>query len=654
MAERAAGAEMLSMYFHIIPPLQACQVVLHNDVGNDMPLRSETIFSRNPPGSSSKPEEEGAALLFPHNAPVELPGEGEFIYWHPDCAIEVQGDEKSAVLRGSKARINFDARSWKFFSLLEKPVLFGSVIYNCWLSPSESRRLVLSCLEKNLVRSEHRPVTACPSDMKRCHLPPQVAAFLSCRNEGAGECTMRINDGLYRSRRGDKVLVVDPDSASWAVIPGRHDAVLQTLRGPLPFSRICSSFPSCEPSSMAELLQKMYYHGFISIDGRTCFPAPEIMWQPLDDRPLYPRSFYLHMTDACNFRCTYCYAKAETKGRTMSFPVAARIIDRVVAEIPFEELYFEFHGGEPLLMKEEIDAIVRYGKSAGKGKRIHFSLQTNGSLLDDEVIRWAKHWKVQVGISIDGPASVHDLHRKMPDGSGTFTKVWKSIQRAWQGGLEPGFMAVINEGADYLKAYEFFVSSGILSFKANYRASLGRAASDQEDPGKRGEDLASGFLAMVDEAANFNSKSPCRVRIHDLNLYLAALMGKKREYMCLRSPCGAGRSLLAFGPEGEIYPCEEMSTYPEFMCGSIDSAMPLTELIDSSSVILRLRERRVENIPRCSTCPWRRFCGGRCLHKAYHYFGDSMREDPMCAFYRTIFEELMWRIDADPRVLTLL
>jgi len=123
---------------------------------------------------------------------------------------------------------------------------------------------------------------------------------------------------------------------------------------------------------------------------------------------------------------------------------------------------------------------------------------------------------------------------------------------------------------------------------------------------------------------------------------------KKREYMCLRSPCGAGRSILAFGTTGEIYPCEEMSTYPEFRCGHLDDETPLPEMIDASPAVARLRARTVRAIPKCMACPWRNCCAGKCLHKAYHAFGDVMREDPMCAFFSTVYEALAWRLDEDP------
>jgi uncharacterized protein len=466
---------------------------------------------------------------------------------------------------------------------------------------------------------------------------------------------IQSRDGLYRSPRGDKTLLVDCDSASWAVVPPSIIGYLQDLEIPMAFSLFCATHPEKAPDSLKRDLELMYTHGFVMINGRNYYPPPEIMWQPLDGPPLYPRSFYFHMTDACNFRCTYCYARAEGKGKSMSVDMAKAIIDKLLAEIPHDYMYIEFHGGEPLLLKRDLAAIVDYGrrKAFSMSRRIDFSVQTNGSLIDDEVIEWALRNEIKIGISIDGAPEVHDRYRIDADGKGTFARVWKAITRAEDKGLRCGFIGVVHESDDYLRAYEFFVSRGILNFKLNYSASVGRASENYQFNELRAVKMAKGCLKMIDAAVAFNLKSPVKVKIHDINLYLGALTTKRRDYMCLRSPCGAGRSLLAFGTEGEIYPCEEMSTYPEFKCGSIKDTQKLTDLIDHAAAIESMRSRRVETIPECRSCTWRRFCAGKCLHKAYHSFGDIRREDPMCGFYRILFEELMWKIDEEPGVLTL-
>lgn len=463
-------------------------------------------------------------------------------------------------------------------------------------------------------------------------------------------------ENLFFSERGTgKVLILDPDSASWAILPGRIRDLLLQLEKPVRFSSLCAANPSLSPDYLKKTMDSFYHHGFININGRNYFPLPEDMWMPVDDYPVYPRSFYFHMTDACNFRCTYCYANANSKGKSMSRETGMKIIDRIISDIPYDNVFVEFHGGEPLLFKDSIFSIVEYGKKKARfaGKNINFSIQTNGSLLTEDVIRFARSNGIKMGISCDGPPDIHNRYRIFPDGTGTFDSVWESIKRAESMDYKVGFIGVVHETDDYMKAYEFFVSRGILSFKLNHSAPLGRAAEEIEFREGRGKKMAFACLEMVDAAVMFNKATKARLKIYDINFYLAVLARKKREYMCLRSPCGVGRSIMAFGTQGEIYPCEEMSTYPEFNCGNICNEIPLTEIVDDSPAIKKLRTRKVENIPRCSKCPWRRFCGGKCLHKSYHLHNDLYREDAMCDFYSTMFHELMWKIDSEPHIMSL-
>ncbi|MBI2264584.1 MAG: radical SAM protein [Armatimonadetes bacterium] len=452
---------------------------------------------------------------------------------------------------------------------------------------------------------------------------------------------------LSITHRGRKTLLVDPESASWAVVPKEYAAVLEALRRPLPFPVMTRRLRDFSEDSLKDLLARFFQHGMVRINGEGFFDKQEL-WPIPDDPPYYPFSVYLHSTDACNFRCKYCYAEAEGKGKRMTFETAKDILDRLLRELPGEFLSVEFHGGEPLLIKKTIYRIVEYGFAQARKwkKQIKFRMQTNGSLLDEEFISFAKKHRMEIGVSLDGGPALHDENRIYPNGKGTFEKVWEKVKLARSMGLRVGFLGVIDSPENYVKAFEFFTSRGVFRFKLNYNSPLGRATDNFEFPESLGERYARGLLGMVDLALEFNTASPVPCWVPDVNFFVEYLQSKERRYMCMRSPCGVGRSLLAFGCRGEIYPCEEMSSTGNFQCGNIyDEDMTIPEMVDSSTVISELRSRRIEKIPKCSVCTWRRFCGGRCLNKSFHYYGTIMREDPMCSFYSTLFEELMWKMD---------
>jgi len=111
--------------------------------------------------------------------------------------------------------------------------------------------------------------------------------------------------------------------------------------------------------------------------------------------------FTFVMTDDCNFNCTYCYQK---KGKKyLDVNTAKKAIDFF---FPFlaREISINFYGGEPLLAFTGIKDIVNHiqAKNRNGKKTIHYSISTNGSLLDDEVLQFLNRNKFSVLLSFDG------------------------------------------------------------------------------------------------------------------------------------------------------------------------------------------------------------------------------------------------------------
>lgn len=128
---------------------------------------------------------------------------------------------------------------------------------------------------------------------------------------------------------------------------------------------------------------------------------------------------------------------------------------------------------------------------------------------------------------------------------------------------------------------------------------------------------------------------------------LGSLRSFRREYMCMRNPCGAGVNMITVDVNGDLYPCEEMVGKPEFVIGNLADTS-VREAIDTSPVVQKLRERHVEEIPECSRCTWKQLCHGGCVHKSYTHFKRLDRESEHCSYYKRIYEELIWLEQAEP------
>src|SRR3990170_2286015 len=120
-------------------------------------------------------------------------------------------------------------------------------------------------------------------------------------------------------------------------------------------------------------------------------------------------SLTIILTDQCNFNCAYCYQK---KGKQR---LDSAVLTRAVRFFqPFfaRECFIDFYGGEPLLAFEEIRRTVEQIERLSKkrGIKAHYSLTTNGSLLNDYILDFLEDHEFSVLLSFDGLAQ--DISRR--------------------------------------------------------------------------------------------------------------------------------------------------------------------------------------------------------------------------------------------------
>ncbi|MGQ9802194.1 MAG: radical SAM protein [Candidatus Saccharicenans sp.] len=471
--------------------------------------------------------------------------------------------------------------------------------------------------------------------------------------------------GLYFSSRDQRILVVEPESASWIVLKKTDFSLLVSAGLIKPgsseraFVRLSdlNLFQSQQPTSSTDyllhLLYKLFIRNMVAINGYS-YHQPSSLWSVQK----YPHYFNLHLTESCNLSCRYC--RVDHNGSDpmmMSVETCKKIIKRVLEEVPGKKCIIGFHGGEPLLNIEAVMEGSRYAReiAASVGKELTLSLQTNGVLLP-RYSQLLKDLQVEVGVSIDGPEELHNRHRIFRSGRGSFQEVMAGIEAARNSGLNPGFLAVIHNPEDYLAVAGFFFEQlKTRSFRLNYSCYEGRAKRELSFNPHRAAEFARHWLQLVDYGLEEFKRTGTWLSLDDLNLFVAHLIAKDRPHMCYRSPCGAGNAILGFGHDGRIYPCEELVGKDEFCLGHIDDPLSLGRLLAESELLASLSSsRKVDNVPACADCPWRHFHGAGCLNKSYEYFGDTAHRDPMCHFYRTIFEELMWKLQDNPELVNLI
>ena len=144
---------------------------------------------------------------------------------------------------------------------------------------------------------------------------------------------------------------------------------------------------------------------------------------------------YLHLvvlpTEACNFRCVYCYEDFQHK--QMEPGVVRGIKGLLTSRAPrLETLHLSWFGGEPLLARGVIEDIMTHARELAKANprlRLASEATTNGYLLTRPVAE--RHLDLGVTryqISFDGPREWHDRKRVLAGGRGTFDAIWRNLQ----------------------------------------------------------------------------------------------------------------------------------------------------------------------------------------------------------------------------------
>lgn len=121
---------------------------------------------------------------------------------------------------------------------------------------------------------------------------------------------------------------------------------------------------------------------------------------------------------ACNLRCDYCfYLEKDSlfpprQPRRMDDATLEAFVRQYIEAQPGDRVVFSWQGGEPTLLGVEYyRRALALQRRHGCGRGIENTLQTNGTLLDDEWGAFLKANGFLVGISIDGPPALHDRSR---------------------------------------------------------------------------------------------------------------------------------------------------------------------------------------------------------------------------------------------------
>lgn len=299
-------------------------------------------------------------------------------------------------------------------------------------------------------------------------------------------------------------------------------------------------------------------------------------------RPPAPRinKLVLEVAEPCNLRCQYCYARPRTHGggaaRLMDPAAARQIVRRFLAGRESCALV-QFFGGEPTLnlaaieaAMEEAHALVEEGSLEAVPR---FAVVTNGVFRDPgRTLELLARHEVEVTVSLDGPASLHDALRPQADGAPTFDRASRQVQALIEAGLTVAVEAVytsrhVREGFSIVDLFQFCqkLDAPRLVFDVAYPP-----APEELNPllDPYFDQTIEYFRDAVDwwcESLLAGTNTPLRVYFQDLLRPLLEGM----EAVRFAGTCAAAEGDFAVGPGGELYACQLLYGEPEFALGNV-------------------------------------------------------------------------------------
>ncbi|WP_261193296.1 anaerobic sulfatase maturase [Pseudoruegeria sp. SHC-113] len=377
------------------------------------------------------------------------------------------------------------------------------------------------------------------------------------------------------------------------------------------------------------------------------------------------------MGPRCNIDCKYCYY-LEKEGLYPSekkFRMSEDMLEHYVRALietsrkaGMKEVAFAWQGGEPTLLGLPFfeRAVELQRTHCPDGIQISNSIQTNGILLDDDWARFLARENFLVGLSVDGPKSVHDRYRVDRQGRPTFDKVMQGGEILRRHRVEFNILCTVHRGnaGKGKTVYRFLRELGsphiqFIPIVERAGSHGGLAAAPQIDAAHANEittwsvsPRAYGkFLCDIFDI--WYRQDIGRVFVQFFETQIGLWSGGLASLCVFAETCG---NALAMEHNGDLYACDHF-VYPEYKLGNIGKA-PMDELVWSERAKAFGAAKKETLTTQCQTCKFRFACNGGCpKHRLIASKDGEAGHNYFCESYTMFFHHAGGRLRSIARAL---
>jgi uncharacterized protein len=347
----------------------------------------------------------------------------------------------------------------------------------------------------------------------------------------------------------------------------------------------------------------------------------------------------------CNLRCAYCFylPKAALYPETPTHRMSEAVLERMIASYMGEgrqPFSFGWQGGEPTLMGAEFFRRVTelqngYGV---RGASVSNGLQTNATLITDELAAHLAEYNFLVGVSLDGPATIHDANRLTVDGRGSHAAVWRGIETLRRHRVEFNVLVLVNAAnvGQPAEVYRYLRDHDVLFHQ--YIECVEFDAQGRLQPyAVTGEQWGDFLCGLFDEWVKADTRR-VSVRLFDS---IVTLMVEGFANVChMGTDC---RQYLLVEHNGDVYPCD-FFVQPDLKLGNVATHTWAAML--ASPAYEAFGARKAGWNAACRDCEFVRYCAGDCPKHRLGGGVEPSRLSWLCAGWKRFYRHALPGLEA--------
>ncbi|MGV8175996.1 MAG: anaerobic sulfatase maturase [Methanothrix sp.] len=348
---------------------------------------------------------------------------------------------------------------------------------------------------------------------------------------------------------------------------------------------------------------------------------------------------------ACNLGCKYCFFLSKKNlypgsNFKMSDELLETYIRQYIESQKIPQATIAWQGGEPTLMG--LDFFRRSIEYQRKYKRpemtIQNTMQTNGTLLDEEWCEFFRKNNFLIGLSLDGPRALHDAYRVDKIGKPTFDRVMNAARLLRHYKVDFNILTTVHAAnANYpLDVYRFLRDE----VKANFIQFIPIVERDNntgfqegdtvKDRSVKAKQYGQFLISIFDEWVR---RDVGRVFVQIFDVALAAWMGLPPGICAFSEVCG---SAIALEHNGDMYSCDHF-VEPKYFLGNIEET-DMAQLAVSRKQ-QKFGQDKLDALPEyCRKCEVRFACNGECPKNRFIKTPDGEQGlNYLCEGYKMFF-----------------